>query len=332
MNEEQLDKIERYVHEQMNPQERLQFEAELQTNTELAADMKVYRMVEEEMNGYDEEAVLRASLQSIGARYTNGNNTIAQKPAANVISVQSTFKRRNRWKGWAAAAAVIVVIASAGIWNFSKDKTNTPDIAATTKRKNNAPVNAPTDTASSVQPYDMPVINKADTAGKASTVTIRKKAPALPYTAVLFKQHFAPDTPPEDQPAILAAAFDLYAKKDYREASVVFENADPEFTTRGEQIDQELTKWYTDYYKGICYLKLNDTPKAIAALQRAATTTGDSLLQAKAQWYLALGYLKGGKPQQATAILKQITQNDSDTTYKAKAQSVLTQLEAIQKK
>jgi len=46
----------------MSIEERLQFEAELQTDKKLAADVEIYRIIEEEMEEYDKEEALKASL------------------------------------------------------------------------------------------------------------------------------------------------------------------------------------------------------------------------------------------------------------------------------
>src|SRR4051794_15510222 len=106
MNEEQFEKIERYVHEEMSSQERQQFEAELQRDAELFAELEAYQMIEEEMAGFDKEAALKASLQSIGASFISSDKPAIEQSAvktAPVIPARQPYTQSSHQRTWLVA-------------------------------------------------------------------------------------------------------------------------------------------------------------------------------------------------------------------------------------
>lgn len=87
---------------------------------------------------------------------------------------------------------------------------------------------------------------------------------------------------------------------------------------------------YIIYYKGLCFLALEKTDKAIALLSNVANTTtidGKSAdLEEKANWYLALAYLKNNETENAISRLSLINNDPSSNFKKQEAQEVLNYL------
>src|SRR3954466_13490199 len=120
MNEEQFEKTERFVQGKMDKQERLQFEAELQRYKDLAAYVEAYQMIDGEMQNYDKEVALKASLQNISAGFFSQDNTSVKQPVIEIVAPVTVHRetgKNNHLRPLAIAAVLIVIV---GVWYFVK--------------------------------------------------------------------------------------------------------------------------------------------------------------------------------------------------------------------
>ncbi|MFM9908358.1 MAG: tetratricopeptide repeat protein, partial [Chitinophagaceae bacterium] len=95
---------------------------------------------------------------------------------------------------------------------------------------------------------------------------------------------------------------------------------------RGTESKQPVLE-FGHYYKGIAFLKTNNTKEAILNLQWVQKNSTDKNLQLKAQWYLALAYLKSNNSVEAINLLKKIADKSAYHRYKKTAQNLLNDLE-----
>ena len=104
--------IARYLDNELAPGERQQFEADLQKDASLAAEVAMYReaiaSLQQRLPQDDTKAALRNSLQQLNKQHF----TSSIKPAAKVVSFRKYFT------GMAAAAAVILAVVL--LWHPGK--------------------------------------------------------------------------------------------------------------------------------------------------------------------------------------------------------------------
>src|SRR5882762_6200458 len=96
--------IARYLDNELSPQERQQFEADLQKDASLAAEVAMYKeaiaSLQQRLPQDDTKAALRNNLQQLNKQHF----TSTAKPAAKVVLFRKYFT------GMAAAAAVILAV------------------------------------------------------------------------------------------------------------------------------------------------------------------------------------------------------------------------------
>jgi tetratricopeptide (TPR) repeat protein len=99
-----IEYIARYLDNELSPEERQQFEADLQKDASLAAEVAMYReaiaSLQQRLPQDDTKAALRNNLQQLNKQHF----TATAKPAAKVVSFRKYFT------GMAAAAAVILAV------------------------------------------------------------------------------------------------------------------------------------------------------------------------------------------------------------------------------
>lgn len=225
------------------------------------------------------------------------NNTIAGART----NTATPFKKNTikRWLTLAAAAAVTGIVLALLFFNTEK---NTPVIV--------------------VQHNDTAGINKKDTAplviNKPADNSNKKNLPSL------YKQYFTIDTIPENYPMFLAEALTNYQNQDYAAIEKIDFNNLPQI--RGREDKQPILN-LGHYYKGIAFLKTNNTPQAIANLQWVQNNCTDNNIKLNAQWYLALAYLKNNNASEAINQLKKLTGKSTYHRYNSRTKSLLKALE-----
>lgn len=106
MNAEVIEKIERYLADEMEPQERQDFELQLQTDEELKNIFYLYNSINNTMKAEevsDDENKLAATLQQLNRKY---------------ILTDSKVKQGN-FRKWITAAAAVLILVFCGIYFLS---------------------------------------------------------------------------------------------------------------------------------------------------------------------------------------------------------------------
>jgi len=123
MNPELTDKIERYLNNEMQPQERDDFELELASDEELKRSLELYRGIDTTMSATTKEKELRQSLQQMNREYFAEGGNIKQ----------------GRFKKWLAIAASVLVIVFGAVYFLSSGKSSAEELYAEFARP--APLN-----------------------------------------------------------------------------------------------------------------------------------------------------------------------------------------------
>src|SRR5689334_13967341 len=152
--------IERYLNGEMSASERMWFESELTTNDELAAQYKVYNVVENEMQREfgkkDEEQALKKNLASYGRIYIETSGSGQGKRSADATG-QAQVAERSQGKvvafgGWlklAIAAAFLGVVSLGMIWYLGSNSKEQSGSQAVNENKGTPEVLPIPDSASS---------------------------------------------------------------------------------------------------------------------------------------------------------------------------------------
>jgi hypothetical protein len=100
MKAEWIDRTERYLGDEMDPEERKAFEAELSTNEELRKAFELYSNINKTMSVTPNEEELKMTLQQMRQKYFTGGAVV----------------KKSSFKTWLAVAASVLVIVIAGIY------------------------------------------------------------------------------------------------------------------------------------------------------------------------------------------------------------------------
>ncbi|MCU7548179.1 hypothetical protein OCK74_03595 [Chitinophagaceae bacterium LB-8] len=346
MNEILLEKVKDYFSVNMTPEERLQFEKDLETDEELAKLFDLYQTIE---NGVDdieeyteEEAALRDTLKELHEEY--GIHERHHEPEAFIEAHTSTtevgkVRSINLWKNLAIAAVLISIIALCVIWLVperkssqdiaNKNETKEQPVSTIPEDTSTLPVNK-TDEHKAMQEKSEPQQNKDSIQSiKPSTLTKEERE-------ALYANNFKADKTPARTPDLLKDAMDHYKDQEYRDAIATIDIESIQTSledqrTRGipdEQQRQEenITLFYAHYYKAISHMAENKTSQAIPELRNALKRSPDQFWQGKTRWYMALANLKTGKVKEATALLKQVAHSSQAREYRLKALKLINDL------
>jgi hypothetical protein len=266
----------------------------------LDADMTL-----EEMDTFKQELdanpAMRQQLnfeQSVRDGFALDKNNIIAGGKTNAVTPLKKLNTR-RWLTIAAAATVTGIILALLFFNTKKDS---PAIV--------------------IQHNDSATINKKDTA----PLVINKPADSSNKKNItaLYKQYFTADTIPQNYPMYLAEALTNYQNEDYAAIEKIDLTNIPQI--RGVEDKQAILN-LGHYYKGIAYLKNNNTPQAIVNLQWVQNNCTDNSIKLNAQWYLALAYLKNNNAAEAINQLKNLTGKSTYRRYSREVKSLLKALE-----
>ena len=117
MNPEITDKIEQYLNDEMPPQERTDFEWQLQNNAALKNNFDLYNSINNTMKAEEvseDENELAKTLQQLNRKY---------------ILPGSQVKQGN-FRKWMAAAAAVLILIFGGIYFFSDKNMSTEKLYA----------------------------------------------------------------------------------------------------------------------------------------------------------------------------------------------------------
>jgi TolA-binding protein len=111
MNETFFEKIEQYLNNELNHEERLNFESELAANEELASIVKLYSTIETEMRNNERhnenEIALKKTLNNLNATYFKSESRQSAKENISPVKKINLFQ----WLPYAIAASVIILVA-----------------------------------------------------------------------------------------------------------------------------------------------------------------------------------------------------------------------------
>ena len=112
-----IEKIERYLNDEMQPQERTDFELQLQTDEELQNAFELYNSINNTMKEEDvpeDEKELTQTLQQLNRKYILKGGKV----------------REGNFKKWLAAAAAVVIIVLSAVYFLSQDKLSAEELYA----------------------------------------------------------------------------------------------------------------------------------------------------------------------------------------------------------
>lgn len=118
MNPEITDKIEQYLNDEMQPQERKDFERQLQTDEELKNNFQLYNSINNTMKAddvSDDENELSKTLQQLNRKYI----------------LQGSNVKLGNFKKWIAAAAAVLIIVFGAVYFLSDKSTSAEKLYAT---------------------------------------------------------------------------------------------------------------------------------------------------------------------------------------------------------
>ena len=341
MRDISFERIGQYLNGELNEQDRLLFESELASDEELASAFNLYKEIEHEMRAGKEDTgrtSLKNNLQQLGKTYfknSEAKNSPITTSAAQPISLHSlknelfeeetTIKSTGTWKKFAVAAIIIGVIFL-GIVMYENSLQKNYPVAGTNKKTDSSINIIKTDTPQipkNLPEQNLAIQNKSDT-NKA--VKQKKQIHINSKSEVLFANNFKPDTIPENTAGPLEDALAYYEKGDYKNTVASIETADLNTELRGQEMDAKHIIFYAHYYKALSYLEETNAVKAIPELNNAIKESPDSVLQIKAQWYLALAYLKSNDIEKSKELLLKIVSVKHENTFQLQALNLLSDL------
>lgn len=117
MNPELIEKIERYLNDELQPQEHKDFEKQLQTDVELKNALQLYNSIDNTMKEREptgDEKKLEKTLQQLNRKYI----------------LQEGNLRKVNFKRWLAAAAAVLIIVFAAVYFLSQDRLSAEELYA----------------------------------------------------------------------------------------------------------------------------------------------------------------------------------------------------------
>jgi len=326
--------LHKHTQQQWAERKKKQF-AQFEVEAFSAGDTSLSSDGELEPNEHYLEEETRLSGISSNEERERGGRELPQEGPSSIGRLESESMREEaakvrpmrNWKRLAVAASIFGVIA-AGISLYLQNTKQSTAVATNSQKAGSTKNSTAADTPSTQK--DITVDNK-DKKAIAKQNGIKTGVEQKEEQQQLFASYFVPDVLPGDQEGPLADAFAYYEMKEYKKAANAFESADLDVETR--ETDDELTVFYANYYKALCYMNSGNAARAIPELRKAIAESKDSSvqsidssLQIKAQWYLALAYLKTGDLKKTQEFLNKIAGNNYKKDYKTKAAAILNEL------
>lgn len=328
MNDYLFTKVSKYYTGNMSHKERLLFEEEIKTNTELAAICELYKAIEEGTGVTEEhsEEEIRNSLKEIHLQYLTNESKTPVKQINDNRYKNHTVTEINHWKRLAIAAVVIVAISIIAVWYLIK-KDDTPVI---------------TNTKQKIQELNTDRRDTSDTlinnnlSGLSDSSKQKTTSPPKSELERLYANNFKKETIPANVPPLIQNALEYYRNNQYKDAIAAIDitsikSSLEDLRPRGEQntaqeLEEKQTIFYAHFYKALSYMADDKTEKAIPNLRAAVTISPDKQLQSKSHWYLALAYIKTDKIPQAEFFLRKLSGANGSEIYKQKAINILVEL------
>jgi hypothetical protein len=162
---------------------------------------------------------------------------------------------------------------------------------------------------------DTGIFSVVTISGKDSIPDIQKIA------SELYEKYKLEDA---DDPPILDIVISRYRESKY---DIALAESWGDFSTLGVDEDEKKQLNYLHFYRGLCFMELNQKDSAIYYLQRTVdSSTSGQTVHSKALWYLTILHLKNGNKQSAVDILLQLNKKGNTTRYRLKAANTLKRL------
>ena len=351
MDEEWLEKLDDYLNGAMSREAQLRFEAELEVNEQLAAVVRSYRIVEEELEKkgreYGEEDLLQISMRKFEKKYFGtawqgdgvqaGKNGAAQalvRPAAD-MSVsgkgRGSFIMVSVWKKLAIAAIMVGVVAMGTVWFVQKKQDGGPvvfnDPKTDIKKSDTGSLKINISPDNTLKPDNDEIVQAPGRRNTPEQAKLYRTSKAR--LGALYAAYSKPDALPDQKAAALEEGDDSYEKGAFKEAIAGYEAviASMEVNVRGQGETDKQIVFYAYYYRAQSYLVIDSVASAIPDLYKAVANSPDGYWKSKAQWYLAMALLKTGEVEKATVRLKQVSNSTNSGEYRQKAAEVLSLLD-----
>ncbi len=114
LSEESISQVGAYVNNQMNTQERLEFERLLEQNPELQQELQIQRELKQGLVWLKEKERFQQIHQQLRAQ-----GVLPQAPKSEARQVAFTPRPEaglKRWYGWAAAASLVLLLGLGWLW------------------------------------------------------------------------------------------------------------------------------------------------------------------------------------------------------------------------
>jgi tetratricopeptide (TPR) repeat protein len=198
MNTDRFEQFEFYLSGTMSSEEKALFEAELSADQELHTTFEVYRTIETEMRGREQNSIkeleLRESLQTLNAQYFNAG------PQARIIPFYTHKVYR-----WAIAVAAMLTIGVFSYITFFRQSQDSRELAAAYYDENLTQLSQTMDATRDSLQLGIAAYNNKDF------------AKALSYFEAIYSRH------PEHSEALKNAGIAHLAAGDYEKALNSFE-------------------------------------------------------------------------------------------------------------
>ena len=300
MDEKELERIERYLLNDLTEQERAAFEEKMQADASLRHEVELHS-------------------QAISAAKLKGRELMKERLCQRKPKVGTSHPPRN----WVAVLLLSLLAVLAIFW-WQKTKSDEPK-----KLPENGSIPTPADTANSSKALPIDSIqhqqNQSTEDEKAEKKDARPPEVEKKQGAEkLFAQYFQPYRDESLDPSARgnedeATAFDrlqqAYLESKHEAALAAFEELAPALKRNDNLL----------FLKANSLLAVGNA-RAASAVFEGIIANGRSRFKAEAVWYLALAYLKMGEQRKAYSLLKQVAE-DEKNARQSDAKKLLEQLE-----
>lgn len=309
-------RILNYLTGGMTPNERYEFEAELEKDASLRNALSFEKKLMqwgksagEKITGhYSSQAApidseIEAMIKKAREKSEKEYPIVPDRPAPS-----RPLKRISRWVV-AAALAGIVLVSALYFFN-TKNRVQVAGKQATAGTAKKDSIQQKTKAEQRIAKENKPPEKTVKDKTGEGIATKRDK---------LFKANFTPDAVPLEVPDLLQEPMIYYGAAQYNDAISAFAKVDQHDLTRGAHTDKKLALFYTRYYTSLSYLAAGNALKAVSGFEHAIAQNPDQPLAVKAKWYLALAHLKIGHLKMSEKYLGELADDEQAGEYRTSA-------------
>lgn len=294
-------KLEKYLNDEMEQEERLLFELEIAKDPTLLAEMEAHRIFIQSLRTQMLREKIKASINERGNGLSNSPN-------------------RSQWI-WGGYIVVFLMIVAFGFWHFSKNPTTTiPAEKIESPIPQNPPVEQPND-----QNEPSPT-NPPEESIRSPIAESRKVQPAPNQPSVRGATTEANDWDKFIE-SVWVTRFDPVPGQYNQRFSTITDYLKAENYTDAyvqlQLLEVQLPQNDTlAFLKGYCLLEMREGAEALKYFEKISN---DEAWNDERAWYSALANLIAGKQETATTLLKKISA-DPENTFKKEARRTLKKL------